>query len=29
MADYKIDCNKKNKNEIAEEIKKIYENKQN
>ena len=29
MADYKIDCNKKNKNEIVEEIKKIYENKQN
>ncbi len=29
MADYKIDCNKKDKNEIVEEIKKIYENKQN
>tara|TARA_B100000959_G_C14960867_1_gene615729 strand:- start:1805 stop:2314 length:510 start_codon:yes stop_codon:yes gene_type:complete len=27
MADYKIDCNKKDKNEIVEEIKKIYENK--
>ena len=29
MADYKIDCNKKDKNEVVEEIKKIYENKQN
>ena len=29
MADYKIDCNKKDKNEIVEEVKKIYENKQN
>ena len=27
MADCKIDCNKKDKNEIVKEIKKIYENK--
>ena len=26
LADYKIDCNFKTKNEIIEELKKIYEN---